>query len=78
MKNIALLLGCLLLLTGFPQSAESAIGWITEINKGCKMWSPIDIDVNNKLSLSYAWLGDCKDGFASGKGIVKVLIDQRV
>jgi len=39
--------------------------WITTKNKPCKVWNP-----NPEPNESVTWSGECKDGFASGKGIL--------
>src|ERR1700733_14241418 len=40
-------------------------GWITTTNKPCKVWNP-----EPQANESVTWSGPCKDGFASGKGIL--------
>lgn len=40
-------------------------GWITTSNKPCKVWNP-----EPQADESVTWSGPCKDGFASGKGIL--------
>lgn len=48
------------------QISESAIpGWITATNQPCKIWNPAP-----QKNESVTWSGQCKDGFASGKGIL--------
>ena len=39
--------------------------WITASNKPCKVWNP-----QPQADESVTWSGDCKDGFASGNGIL--------
>jgi|SRR5882724_6828472 len=39
--------------------------WITTSNKPCKVWNP-----QPQANESVTWSGQCKDGFASGKGIL--------
>ncbi len=39
--------------------------WITTTNKPCKVWNP-----QPQPDESVTWSGPCKDGFASGKGIL--------
>ena len=39
--------------------------WITTSNKPCKVWNP-----NPEPNEAVTWSGECKDGFASGKGIL--------
>ena len=40
--------------------------WITASNQPCKIWNP-----QPAADESVTWSGDCKDGFASGKGILR-------
>ena len=40
-------------------------GWITATNQPCKIWNP-----EPQPNESVTWSGPCKDGFASGKGIL--------
>ena len=39
--------------------------WITTTNKPCKVWNP-----EPQPNESVTWSGPCKDGFASGRGIL--------
>src|SRR5258708_2152602 len=39
--------------------------WITTTNKPCKVWNP-----EPQPNESVTWSGPCKDGFASGQGIL--------
>lgn len=41
-------------------------GWIKDKNHACKIWNP-----EPQPNESVRWSGACKDGFASGKGILK-------
>ena len=41
-------------------------GWITATNQPCKIWNP-----EPQPNESVTWSGPCKDGFASGKGILR-------
>jgi hypothetical protein len=48
------------------QTAESAApGWITATNQRCKVWNP-----EPRPNESVTWSGPCKDGLASGKGVL--------
>ena len=48
------------------QTNESAApGWITATNQKCKIWNP-----EPQSNESVTWSGPCKDGLASGKGIL--------
>ena len=40
--------------------------WITAKNQACKIWNP-----EPQPNESVTWSGACKNGFASGKGILK-------
>ena len=46
--------------------ADAAPGWITATNQPCKIWNPAP-----QADESVTWSGDCKDGLASGKGILQ-------
>ncbi len=39
--------------------------WITTTNKPCKVWNP-----EPQANESVTWSGPCKDGLASGKGVL--------
>jgi hypothetical protein len=41
-------------------------GWITATNQPCKIWDP-----EPQPNESVTWSGLCKDGLASGKGILR-------
>jgi hypothetical protein len=40
--------------------------WITATNKPCKIWNP-----EPQAHESVTWSGGCKDGYASGKGVLR-------
>lgn len=40
--------------------------WITTTNQPCKVWNP-----EPQADESVTWSGDCKDGFATGKGVLR-------
>ena len=40
-------------------------GWITATNQPCKIWNPAP-----QPNESVTWSGPCKDGLASGKGVL--------
>jgi hypothetical protein len=40
-------------------------GWITTTNKPCRVWNP-----EPQANESVTWSGPCKDGYASGKGVL--------
>ena len=48
--------------TGTPAAPD----WITTTNKPCKVWNP-----EPQADESVTWSGPCKDGFASGKGVLR-------
>lgn len=45
---------------------DAAPGWITATNQPCKIWNP-----EPQPDESVTWSGDCKDGLASGKGVLE-------
>lgn len=45
--------------------APAAPGWITAANRPCKIWNPAP-----QPNETVTWSGRCKDGFASGKGVL--------
>ena len=47
------------------QTDKPAPDWITTTNKPCKVWNP-----EPQPNESVTWSGPCKDGFASGRGIL--------
>ena len=47
-----------------PQKARP--DWITATNQPCKLWNP-----EPQPDESVTWSGDCKDGLATGKGVLK-------
>lgn len=51
-----------------PASAQSgnAAGWITATNQSCKIWNP-----EPQPNESVTWSGGCKDGLASGQGVLR-------
>ncbi len=68
---------CLCLLAAAPALAQSADrpadsqppprpDWITATNKPCKLWNP-----EPQPNESVTWSGACKDGYATGKGVVQ-------
>src|SRR4051812_45596820 len=40
--------------------------WITAANQPCKIWNP-----EPQPNESVTWSGECKDGYASGEGILR-------
>jgi hypothetical protein len=48
--------------TGNPEPP----GWITATNQPCKIWNP-----QPQPNESVTWSGPCKDGYASGQGILR-------
>jgi MORN repeat len=51
--------------TNDPTDKQAPPDWITTSNKPCKVWNPTP-----QPNESVTWSGACKDGFASGKGIL--------
>jgi hypothetical protein len=54
-----------ILLPAAAQDRSSPPGWITATNQPCKIWNPAP-----QSNESVTWSGACKDGFASGKGVL--------
>ena len=57
---------CSLPLAAMAQDRQAAGDWITASNQPCKIWNP-----QPQPNESVTWSGGCKDGFASGKGVLK-------
>jgi hypothetical protein len=70
MKHPALIAAAAILLVSFAAKAQTdspaTPGWITATNKPCKIWNP-----EPQPNESVTWSGSCKDGLASGKGILR-------
>jgi hypothetical protein len=47
-----------------PEKAKP--DWITVTNQSCKLWNP-----EPQPDESVTWSGDCKDGLATGKGVLR-------
>jgi hypothetical protein len=47
------------------QTDKPTPDWITTSNKPCKVWNP-----SPEPNESVTWSGECKDGLATGKGIL--------
>jgi hypothetical protein len=45
---------------------SAAPDWITATNQPCKIWNP-----EPQPNESVTWSGECKDGYASGQGVLK-------
>jgi len=58
-----------LLLLAFQTQAQTEDrappGWITATNQPCKIWNPVP-----QANESVTWSGECKDGYASGQGVL--------
>ena len=63
---LACLCGFALLLPATAQDRHVAGDWITASNQNCKIWNP-----EPQPNESVTWSGGCKNGFASGKGVLK-------
>src|ERR1700753_1771017 len=48
------------------QEQSSPPGWITATNQRCKIWNP-----EPQAHESVTWSGKCKNGLASGKGVLR-------
>jgi hypothetical protein len=44
--------------------------WITATNQPCKIWNP-----SPTANEAVTWSGECKDGYASGKGVLLWTVD---
>ena len=47
--------------------------WITATNQPCKIWNP-----NPQPNESVTWSGECKDGYASGQGLLRWTVNGRL
>jgi hypothetical protein len=58
------------ILISIPAAAQTEdhapSGWITATNTPCKIWNP-----EPQPNESVTWSGGCKDGLASGKGVLR-------
>ncbi len=54
------------LLPAAAQDQTASPGWITATNQPCKIWNPAP-----QPNEAVTWSGGCKDGLASGKGVLK-------
>ena len=68
MKRIGALWAIALLLAAPAALAQTDAtpGWITATNQPCKIWNPVP-----QADESVTWSGGCKDGLASGKGVLQ-------
>ena len=63
----AIAIAAIFLMTeGVAQPEKPKPDWITTTNQPCKVWNP-----EPKGDESVTWSGDCKDGLATGKGILR-------
>jgi hypothetical protein len=62
--------GAAILFVSFEAAAQTRNppppGWITATNQPCRIWNP-----EPQPDESVTWSGPCKDGLASGKGILR-------
>ena len=58
---------CLLALPALGQAVQP--GWFTDPKTGCKMWNAYPVS-NEQV----AWTGECVDGYASGKGVMRWIL----
>src|SRR4051812_2997946 len=63
--TLALFVALAVSLPAVAQERSTPPGWITATNKPCKIWNPAP-----QPNESVTWSGSCKDGFASGKGVL--------
>ena len=70
MKRFCLIAAATILLVSFEAQAQTQSaappGWITATNKPCKIWNP-----QPQANESVTWSGLCKNGLASGKGVLR-------
>jgi hypothetical protein len=67
MKGLSVMVTATIFLAGVQAIAQvNDPSWITATNKPCKIWNP-----EPQPNESVTWSGPCKDGFASGKGILR-------
>lgn len=69
MKHFGIIAAAAILFVSFKAVAQAdhpAPGWIMATNKPCKIWNP-----SPQPNESVTWSGPCKDGFASGKGVLR-------
>ena len=69
MKRFSLIAATAALFVSLPVAAQdrsAAPDWITATNQPCKIWNP-----EPQPNESVTWSGTCKDGYASGKGVVQ-------
>ena len=70
MKYAGIIATAAILIITFKAAAQTDSpippGWITTANKPCKVWNPEPVP-----NETVTWSGPCKDGFASGKGILQ-------
>lgn len=68
--KLSAIISTVAILLAFQASAQAgnspaSPGWITATNKPCKVWNPAP-----QANESVSWAGPCKNGFASGKGVL--------
>lgn len=70
MKHPGIIAAAAIPLISFQAAAQTGSaappGWITARNQPCKIWNP-----EPQPNESVTWSGPCKDGFASGKGVLR-------
>jgi len=68
LKRLALITAAATLGISLPVAAQdpSPPDWITATNQPCKIWNP-----QPQSNESVTWSGACKDGFASGRGVLR-------
>ena len=67
MNRVSIAATLAVLLVALPATAQTVQpDWITATNQNCKLWNP-----QPEANESVTWSGGCKDGLASGKGVLK-------
>jgi hypothetical protein len=77
-RGIAVVAAFLLALVGathaLAQTDNSAPpDWITVSNQPCKVWNPRPVP-----NEAVTWSGECRDGLASGQGVLRWTVDGRL
>ena len=70
MKHLGIIIAVAIVLIAHGAMAQTdnpaPPDWITVTNQPCRIWNP-----NPQADESATWSGPCKDGMASGKGVLR-------
>jgi hypothetical protein len=58
---------------GLAQNNAPTPTWITATNQPCKIWNP-----HPEPNESVTWSGPCKDGYASGQGLLRWTVNGKL